>query len=95
MNDETKTILSQIWTLVDYWDRTVAQPGDGVSATRDRLEGLAFSILSMLDGCGGLPGPVQLVPEWDDPDALENEMLHEHFYPVGRMMGLVPELKEG
>lgn len=37
--------LAHLWMMTDYW-ATVQQP----KTVRDRLEGLAFSILAMLDG---------------------------------------------
>jgi len=50
-------ILRHIWTLVGYWDTMV-----GERPTRDRLSGLAFSILTMLDGCGMDIPAFKLVP---------------------------------
>jgi hypothetical protein len=51
--------LDQIRALADYW-ATVEQP-DGPRTTRERLDGLAFSVLVMLDGCSSLPG-FQVIP---------------------------------
>jgi hypothetical protein len=45
-----KHFLEYIEVLVDYWERA-----EGPRSTRDRLEGLAFSILVMLDGESALP----------------------------------------
>lgn len=60
-------ILSHIWSLVDYWNR------DDLPVTedrRDRLGGLAFSILSMLDGCTlDIPGiDLTFCPHPDDKE---------------------------
>lgn len=42
--------LAHIHTLVDYWDRQVPD-----YTCRQKLDGLAFSILAMLDGTSELP----------------------------------------
>ena len=41
--------LSQILCLVNYWNN------QSKGSTHDKLDGLAFSILSILDGCTILP----------------------------------------
>lgn len=44
-------LISAIWENIEYWEHESRQ-----STVRDKLEGLAFSILSMLDGSQHLPG---------------------------------------
>jgi hypothetical protein len=103
--EETRQLfLEKIWTLVDYWDKE-----DRPKTKREALQGLAFSILSTLDGSGvGLP-PFAVVPlpcsedkayhkENGEPwfplpqkNGPKNDIggcLHEHYYDVGREMGL-------
>ena len=47
--DEMKThFLNYIHDLVDYWEHE-----DRAPTTKDKLEGLAFSILSTIDGDSG------------------------------------------
>jgi len=41
--------LDHIRTLVNYWDK------EGGRDSKDKLEGLAFSFLTLLDGCACLP----------------------------------------
>lgn len=44
--------LAHIHTLVDYWENE-----SRTKTSKEKLNGLAFSILSMLDGCSGeMPG---------------------------------------
>lgn len=45
-------LLKTVWAYVDFWAKETRQP-----MVRDKLAGLAFSLLAMLDGCNaGLPG---------------------------------------
>lgn len=39
-----KKFLNHIWSLIDYWDAIEKQ------TSREKLEGLAFSILNIFDG---------------------------------------------
>ena len=44
-------VLDHVWVLVNHWDRD-----SRVTDTREKLQGLAFSMLAMLDGSSvGLP----------------------------------------
>jgi hypothetical protein len=44
--------LEHVWAMVDFWD----QDAPKTHTTRERLQGLAFSILVLLDGGTELPG---------------------------------------
>lgn len=45
--DEVRDLfLQRIWAYIEYWDNLPHK------TTTERLEGLAFSILAMLDGSG-------------------------------------------
>jgi len=51
--------LSHVENCVSYWDKVTLDraPNDTRTDQRNRLEGLAFSIMSALDGCAmGVPG---------------------------------------
>jgi hypothetical protein len=67
--------LEQVITYVDYWDKN-----DRAGTQRDRLKGLAFSILVLLDGnTAGVP-KFKLVA---DPHPSDKEFLQkegENFY---------------
>lgn len=71
--DEAREILlTQIWEDIAYWENV-----DGKSC-REKLQGLAFSILATLDGCTvGVP-QFAVIPM----DGTENisGSLHEVFY---------------
>lgn len=46
INKELKEFLQSIWSLIDYWkNQNITE--------EEKLSGLAFSILVMLDGCSG------------------------------------------
>jgi len=79
--DEVRqAFLEHVWQTIDYWDgaydQKVAQ-----YACREKLEGLAFSLLAMLDGCSAdLPGfIVAPCPHPDDKAYLQGE--GENWYP--------------
>ena len=82
-NEETK-FLTFLSDMVNYWDKEVSS-GD----QRSRLEGLAFSILSHMDGCSG--EPYALIPTEDRGStstfSLGNDIagcLHEKFFEIHR-----------
>lgn len=88
--DEVRDMLMDyIWGTVDYWDTV-----EGERDQRSRLAGLAFTLLSTLDGCSAeLPGfLVTPMPHETDKDYHQEEgqnwfpedkpdlgMLHEYF----------------
>ncbi|MCP4393201.1 MAG: hypothetical protein GY804_02885 [Alphaproteobacteria bacterium] len=89
--DVREVFLDHLRHLVDYWDKEHQTP-----ITRDKLSGMAFSILSFIDGCCDLP-QIDLVynpdPEYKQDcideglDYIERGtvinddcMLHELFY---------------
>ena len=61
--------LTQVWVNIDYWDGAYDQIVADKSC-REKLEGLAFSLLSMLDGCSvALPSfTVAPMPHPEDRD---------------------------
>jgi len=83
-------LLEHICHTIDYWDKTTDDK-------RTAMEGVAFSILSALDGCS-VAVPAFLVTPMSHPDDIAHYksegknwypedqpdlgMLHEHFYEV-------------
>lgn len=76
-------LLENIHVLCTYWANL-----EGITPIK-AAEGIAFSILTMLDGCsGGVPNAYDLVArvsEEDEDQSREgvviSDMLHEYFYP--------------
>lgn len=83
--------LEHIHDLIEYWEMESRTKG-----SKEKLEGLAFSILSMLDGCSGdMPAfEVRAIGTKEDVEYFKNNgmnyypvknddiagSLHEHFY---------------
>ena len=63
-------LLRKIWAIIDYWDKETR-----VSTTREKLEGLAFSILSTLDG-SDITLPAFIVAPDPHPDDREYRQQH-------------------
>lgn len=72
--------LDMVRSYVDYWADPYHAPGDDL---RERLSGLAFSILVILDGDSAMPGFIVAphVHEGDKKDCIENG---ENWYPEPR-----------
>jgi hypothetical protein len=70
-------LLRHVWGMIQYWDQT---PNCGDQ--RNRLEGVAFSILAALDGsAGGLPG--WIVAPSPHPDDKDYNIRHgENWWPT-------------
>lgn len=69
--------LDHIRLMVGYWDEI-----DNGMGQKERLEGLAFSILTAMDG-GASVGPYFLAPVIDDEGTVGEDIageLHEHFH---------------
>jgi hypothetical protein len=91
-------LLQSVWQNVRYWG---GHDGSNVPADRPKdecLQGVAFSILALLDGCEMSLPAFKLVPDphpddeaycrgqgdnWYSPDHPVEDMLHEHFYRDG------------
>lgn len=69
-------LIEHIWGLIRYWERD-----NGAKSSRDKLEGLAHSILATLDGCSiELPG-FAIIPN-PHPDDKEYYIENgENWYP--------------
>ena len=94
-------LLSHIRTMVDYWVNLPHSPAGKLGpqqelTIRDRVEGVAFSILVALDGAAmGFPAAVTLKMEphpddkedaqangenWIEPGMEIADSLHDHFF---------------
>lgn len=85
LRDEVLDVFRRValyWADLPDVDKATGQ----VRTVRDRCEGVAFSILSQLDGCGALPAfdLVAHVHPDDEDQSMEgvviSDMLHEHFF---------------
>lgn len=74
--------LEHIWDLVRYWERT-APP----QSTADRLAGLAFSILSMLDGSSTELPAFRVVCNPHPSDEAFCKEQGENWFPAGVDIG--------
>lgn len=73
-NEVRNKLLDEIWMLIDYWHN--AERSD-----RERMEGLAFSILSALDGASlGLPKFI-VAPDPHPHDKGWNQSEGENYFP--------------
>lgn len=81
-------VLSVFRSIASYWaslpdvDKATGNP----LSIKDRCDGVVFSILSQLDGCGALPSfdlVAHVHPE-DEDQSYEgvtiSDVLHEHYY---------------
>jgi len=85
--EETRDkLLQHIHALVDYW-----HTGTSVTDTREKLSGLAFSILSTLDGGHmGIPGFLVIT----NPDPTDKEYAKDqgkNWFPEGADLGVLHE----
>lgn len=68
--------LKQVAGLIQYWETSSGAPG-----LHDKMTGLAFSILSMLDGCSmAIPGFI-IAPCPHPDDQAYNQTNYENWYP--------------
>ena len=69
--------LEHIRDLIDYWEEEAR-----AKTSREKLEGLAFSILTALDGCAAaLPGfEVKAIGTEEDIEYFEE--IDENYYPI-------------
>ena len=73
-----RMFLGHIRATSRYW-ATVDSP-DGPKTTQERLDGLAFSILAMLDGCASVPG-FQVIPAPHPDDRAYHQEQGENWWP--------------
>lgn len=68
--------LKQVAVLIQYWETESRTPD-----LHGKMTGLAFSILSMLDGCSmGIPGFI-VAPSTNRDDKAHRQAHHEDWYP--------------
>ena len=66
--------VDRVWNLVDYWKKVEGRTEE------EKIEGVVFSILTMLDGCsGGVGYVVAPLPHKDDKEF--HIETGENYYP--------------
>ena len=75
--EEIRTkFINHIWTMINYWENESTTPN-----TKDKLEGLAHSMLAMLDGAQiGLPA-FYVIPMAHPSDKDFHIKNGENYYP--------------
>lgn len=74
IKEARKNFLTQCRSIIDYWENE-----SRAITSKEKLEGLMFSILSMLDGCNAnMPGFL-LIPYSDEEYAKSKG---EKYYPM-------------
>jgi hypothetical protein len=68
--------LRQVWAMVDYWAAEDRKPDP-----RDKLEGLAFSILVILDGESTALPPFAVAPSPHPDDREFHQQRDEDWFP--------------
>lgn len=69
--------LEHIRGLVDYWENE-----SRAKTSKEKLDGLAFSILSMLDGCSGDMPAFEVKAIGTEEDIEYFKSLDENYYPL-------------
>lgn len=78
LEEMQKEFLSHVWTMIDWWDKETR-----VSSPREKLEGLAHSILTAIDGeSAAVPG-YKLIPMMAEEDKKYYIAHSENYYPEG------------
>jgi hypothetical protein len=110
VDEVRESFLRYVWTIIEYWEKENLEPtGGATSSVRGKLEGVAFSIMSALDGSPiGLPAFAVLpAPHPDDqeycrthghnwfPSGGDIGPLHEHFFKYKpKLVAGEPEVSE-
>jgi len=75
-DDEVREMLStHIFNLIDFWEKNSTR-----ATVREKLSGLAFSILSTLDGCSDLPAFI-VAPDPHQDDKEYHIQRGENWFP--------------
>lgn len=69
-------LLDHIWSMIDYWRNERRAP-----TLDEKLEGLAFSILTTLDGASVDPPKFIVAPDPHSTDRAFYEERGENYYP--------------
>ena len=67
----------KLWEMIQYWETVMPT----VRPVRNRLEGLAFGFLTLLDGTAGGPPPFDVYPNPGDKDKEHNEESGRNWWP--------------
>lgn len=78
--DETRAhFVQRVMGIVEQWDKSdlTSESLQSLNTQRGRLEGVAFSMLSMIDGGSlGMPGFKLIAMEKEDPEEVAEAMEH-------------------
>ncbi len=81
--EATCILMDKIWRCIEHWEMESRAP-----SPREKMEGLAYSILTILDGESlGMPGVqlnVQLTPHPSDEQYLKSQ--GENWFPQGMVL---------
>lgn len=76
-HEDQKQFIDHINLMVDYWETNIPE-----MSSRQKLEGLAFSILTALDGCAMSLPSYAVIPIYDN-DTMGTDIagdLHENMH---------------
>ena len=89
--DEVRAqFLRHVNELVRYWENEARKP-DSLS----KLEGLAFSIMSAIDGCAGDLPKYVLAPDPHPEDKEYNKSQRENYFPENHESGVKCDISGG
>lgn len=71
--------LRHVWNLIEYWEKE-----DRPGSTRERLEGLAHSILATLDGASAELPSFIIAPSPHESDKAYHKKEGENWYPENK-----------
>lgn len=75
--DEVRELfLKQVWAMTNFWATQVPE-----QSAKERIEGVAFSIMSLLDGCSAAMGGFIVAPCPHPEDKAYLQSNSENWYP--------------
>jgi hypothetical protein len=88
--DEVRNMfLDHVWRNIDYWMNE-----SRVASERERMQGLAFSILVSLDGASGLPKFI-VAPDPHPTDRAHHQDQDDNYYPSNENSSVVCDISGG
>ena len=83
-HDECRSMfIEHLWTMIDYWNTVPPIQGETPATQRDRLSGLAHSILSTIDGVSMSLPAFLLIPAPHHDDSEYHKERGENWWPKG------------
>ena len=80
IKEARKKFLTQCRSTVDYWENE-----SRATTSKEKLEGLMFSILSLLDGCNANNPGFLLIPYAHETDEEYAKSIGEKYYPMTKL----------